>query len=57
MVDDDDDEGLAFEGPVRQTGKKLESNWTEPRSGFFSGYGCLSSWTGLVAVLHIVYVV
>jgi hypothetical protein len=48
---------VVFEGLVHQTGKKPESNRTEPRSVFFSSYGCLSSCTGSVAVLHIVYVV
>jgi hypothetical protein len=42
-----------FEGPVRQTGKKPEPNRTEPRSGFFSGCGCLTFLRWSVAVAWI----
>jgi hypothetical protein len=34
---------VVFRGPVRRTRKKREPDWTEPRSGFFSGCGCLIS--------------
>ena len=35
---------LVFRGPVRWTGKNREPDWTKPRSGFFSGCGCLKSY-------------
>ena len=41
---------LGIRGPVLWTGKKLEPNQTEPRSGFFSGSVALKTYNGSVAV-------
>jgi hypothetical protein len=48
---------LVFEGSVRWTGKKLEPNRTEPRSGLFCSYGCLNFCTESVVVSQSVYLV
>ena len=49
------DSDVGFRGPVLWTGKKPEPNRTEPRSGFFSGFGCLKSYSRSVAVARIYY--